>query len=219
MTFIVAIDGPAGSGKGTLAMGISKKFNFLYFDTGSLYRGLAFLVLDKHGENFTKDDVITLAKNFSANSIDDESLRSPKIGKYSSIIASIPEVRSLLINIQRSFRDENLSQKGIVVDGRDIGTVIFPNANIKFFVSASIEERAKRRLMDFSGRNELISYNEVIKQLQKRDQRDKERSVAPLVAAEDAHLVDTTCINKEEALKIVSSLIIVELDDYMKINK
>ena len=219
MTFIVAIDGPAGSGKGTLAMGISKKFNFLYFDTGSLYRGLAFLVLDKHGENFTKDDVITLAKNFSANSIDDESLRSPKIGKYSSIIASIPEVRSILINIQRSFRDENLSQKGIVVDGRDIGTVIFPNANIKFFVSASIEERAKRRLMDFSGRNELISYNEVIKQLQKRDQRDKERSVAPLVAAKDAHLVDTTCINKEEALKIVSSLIITELDDYMKINK
>jgi len=219
MTFIVAIDGPAGSGKGTLAMGISKKFNFLYFDTGSLYRGLAFLVLDKHGENFTKDDVITLAKNFSANSIDDESLRSPKIGKYSSIIASIPEVRSLLINIQRSFRDENLSQKGIVVDGRDIGTVIFPNANIKFFVSASIEERAKRRLMDFSGRNELISYNEVIKQLQKRDQRDKERSVAPLVAAKDAHLVDTTCINKEEALKIVSSLVIVELDNYMKINK
>jgi len=219
MTFIVAIDGPAGSGKGTLAMSISKKFNFLYFDTGSLYRGLAFLVLDKHGENFTKDDVITLAKNFSANSIDDESLRSPKIGKYSSIIASIPEVRSLLINIQRSFRDENLSQKGIVVDGRDIGTVIFPNANIKFFVSASIEERAKRRLMDFSGRNELISYNEVIKQLQKRDQRDKERSVAPLVAAKDAHLVDTTCINKEEALKIVSSLVIVELDNYMKINK
>ena len=219
MTFIVAIDGPAGSGKGTLAMGISKKFNFLYFDTGSLYRGLAFLVLDKHGENFTKDDVITLAKNFSANSIDDESLRSPKIGKYSSIIASIPEVRSILINIQRSFRDENLSQKGIVVDGRDIGTVIFPNANIKFFVSASIEERAKRRLMDFSGRNELISYNEVIKQLQKRDQRDKERSVAPLVAAKDAHLVDTTCINKEEALKIVSSLVIVELDNYMKINK
>ena len=219
MTFVVAIDGPAGSGKGTLAIGISKKFNFSYFDTGSLYRGLALQVLNVYGENFSKNDVITLAKNFSINSIDEESLRSSRIGKYSSIIASIPEVRSILIKIQRGFKEENLHQKGIVVDGRDIGTVIFPNANIKFFVSASIKERAKRRLTDFSERNEIISYNEVIKQLQKRDQRDKERSVAPLVAAKDAHLVDTTCINKEEALKIVSSLIIVELDDYMKINK
>ena len=139
------------------------------------------------------------------------------IDKYSSIIASIPEVRNIVVNIQRNFSKKSKGYKGIVVDGRDIGTVIFPNANLKLFISASLEERAKRRFSDFLDKNEKISYNEVIKQLQKRDQRDKERSVAPLVAAKDAHLIDTTGINIEETLKIVSSLVIKEFNDYCNI--
>tara|TARA_Y100001935_G_scaffold250998_1_gene252071 strand:+ start:1980 stop:2633 length:654 start_codon:yes stop_codon:yes gene_type:complete len=217
MTFIVAIDGAAGTGKGTIAKGISKEFNFSYFDTGIIYRGLALKTISKYGKDFIKKDAISEANIFDINSVNESEIRNPLIDKYSSIIASIPEVRNIVVNIQRSFSKKSKGYKGIVVDGRDIGTVIFPNANLKLFISASLEERAKRRFSDFLDKNEKISYNEVIKQLQKRDQRDKERSVAPLVAAKDAHLIDTTGINIEETLKIVSSLVIKEFNDYCNI--
>ena len=214
MTFIVAIDGSAGSGKGTIARGISKKFNFSYFDTGIIYRGLALKTLNKYGEDFTDLNAISEAYNFDINSVNESEIRNPVIDKYSSIIAAIPDVRRIVIGIQRGFKEQIKDHKGIVVDGRDIGTIIFPNANLKLFISASLEERAKRRFSDFLEKNQKISYNEVIKQLQKRDQRDKERSVAPLVAAKDAHLIDTTGINIEDTLDIVSSLVIKKLKDY-----
>ena len=217
MTFIVAIDGAAGTGKGTIAKGISKEFNFSYFDTGIIYRGLALKTISKYGKDFIKKDAISEANIFDINSVNESEIRNPLIDKYSSIIASIPKVRNIVVNIQRNFSKKSKGYKGIVVDGRDIGTVIFPNANLKLFISASLEERAKRRFSDFLDKNEKISYNEVIKQLQKRDQRDKERSVAPLVAAKDAHLIDTTGINIEETLKIVSSLVIKEFNDYCNI--
>ena len=217
MTFIVAIDGAAGTGKGTIAKGISKEFNFSYFDTGIIYRGLALKTISKYGEDFIKKDAISEANIFEINSVNESEIRNPLIDKYSSIIASIPEVRNIVVNIQRNFGKKSKGCKGIVVDGRDIGTVIFPNANLKLFISASLEERAKRRFSDFLDKNEKISYNEVIKQLQKRDQRDKERSVAPLIAAKDAHLIDTTGINIEETLKIVLSLVIKEFNDYCNI--
>ena len=214
MTFIVAIDGAAGTGKGTISKGISKEFNFSYFDTGLIYRGLALKTISKYGEDFIKKDAISEANIFDVNSVNESEIRNPLIDKYSSIIASIPEVRNIVVNIQRNFGKKSKGYKGIVVDGRDIGTIIFPNANLKLFISASLEERAKRRFSDFLDKNEKISYNEVIKQLQKRDQRDKERSVAPLVAAKDAHHIDTTGINIEDTLKIVSSLVIKEFNDY-----
>ena len=213
MTFTVAIDGLAGSGKGTLAIALADKFNLAYFDTGLLYRGLAYIALDEFGEDFTKTNVINIAKSFRVNTLKESNLRSPILGKYASEIGAIPEVRKILIKIQREFKEKSPSNKGIVVDGRDIGTVIFPNANVKLFISASLEERARRRLSDFLTNDENISYDEVIKQLQKRDQRDKERSVAPLVAAKDAHLIDTTNINKEETLEIASSLVAKKLSD------
>ena len=213
MTFIIAIDGAAGSGKGTIARGISKKFNFSYFDTGIIYRGLALKTINKYGEGFTNLNAISEANVFDINSVNESEIRNPIIDKYSSIIASIPDVRKIVVNIQRSFKEQSKEHKGIVVDGRDIGTIIFPNANVKLFISASLEERAKRRFADFLEKNQKISYNEVIKQLQKRDQRDKERSVAPLVAAKDAHLIDTTNINKEETLEIASSLVAKKLSD------
>lgn len=213
MTFTVAIDGLAGSGKGTLALALADKFNLAYFDTGLLYRGLAYIALDEFGEDFTKTNVINIAKSFRINTLKESNLRSPILGKYASEIGAIPEVRKILIKIQREFKEKSPSNKGIVVDGRDIGTVIFPNANVKLFISASLEERARRRLRDFLTNDENISYDEVIKQLQKRDQRDKERSVAPLVAAKDAHLIDTTNINKEETLEIASSLVAKKLSD------
>ncbi|MDC0184566.1 (d)CMP kinase [Rhodobiaceae bacterium] len=213
MTFTVAIDGLAGSGKGTLALALADKFNLAYFDTGLLYRGLAYIALEEFGEDFTKTNVINIAKSFRVNTLKESNLRSPILGKYASEIGAIPEVRKILIKIQREFKEKSPSNKGIVVDGRDIGTVIFPNANVKLFISASLEERARRRLRDFLTNDENISYDEVIKQLQKRDQRDKERSVAPLVAAKDAHLIDTTNINKEETLEIASSLVAKKLSD------
>ena len=213
MTFTVAIDGLAGSGKGTLALALADKFNLAYFDTGLLYRGLAYIALDEFGEDFTKTNVINIAKSFRINTLKESNLRSPILGKYASEIGAIPEVRKILIKIQREFKEKSPSNKGIVVDGRDIGTVIFPNANVKLFISASLEERARRRLRDFLTNDENISYDEVIKQLQKRDQRDKERSVAPLIVAKDAHLIDTTNINKEETLEIASSLVAKKLSD------
>ena len=213
MTFTVAIDGLAGSGKGTLAIALADKFNLAYFDTGLLYRGLAYIALDEFGEDFTKTNVINIAKSFRVNTLKESNLRSPILGKYASEIGAIPEVRKILIKIQREFKEKSPSNKGIVVDGRDIGTVIFPNANVKLFISASLEERARRRVRDFLTNDENISYDEVIKQLQKRDQRDKERSGAPLVAAKDAHLIDTTNINKEETLEIASSLVAKKLSD------
>ena len=213
MTFTIAIDGLAGSGKGTLALALADKFNLAYFDTGLLYRGLAYIALDEFGEDFTKTNVINIAKSFRVNTLKESNLRSPILGKYASEIGAIPEVRKILIKILREFKEKSPSNKGIVVDGRDIGTVIFPNANVKLFISASLEERARRRLRDFLTNDENISYDEVIKQLQKRDQRDKERSVAPLVAAKDAHLIDTTNINKEETLEIASSLVAKKLSD------
>lgn len=213
MTFTVAIDGLAGSGKGTLAIALADKFNLAYFDTGLLYRGLAYIALDEFGEDFTKTNVINIAKSFRVNTLKESNLRSPILGKYASEIGAIPEVRKILIKIQREFKEKSPSNKGIVVDGRDIGTVIFPNANVKLFISASLEERARRRLRDFLTNDENISYDEVIKQLQKRDQRDKERSVAPLIVAKDAHLIDTTNINKEETLEIASSLVAKKLSD------
>ncbi|MDC1092351.1 (d)CMP kinase [Hyphomicrobiales bacterium] len=213
MTFTVAIDGLAGSGKGTLALALADKFNLAYFDTGLLYRGLAYIALDEFGEDFTKTNVINIAKSFRINTLKESNLRSPILGRYASEIGAIPEVRKILIKIQREFKEKSPSNKGIVVDGRDIGTVIFPNANVKLFISASLEERARRRLRDFLTNDENISYDEVIKQLQKRDQRDKERSVAPLIVAKDAHLIDTTNINKEETLKIASSLVAKKLSD------
>ena len=213
MTFTVAIDGLAGSGKGTLALALADKFNLAYFDTGLLYRGLAYIALDEFGEDFTKTNVINIAKSFRINTLKESNLRSPILGRYASEIGAIPEVRKILIKIQREFKEKSPSNKGLVVDGRDIGTVIFPNANVKLFISASLEERARRRLRDFLTNDENISYDEVIKQLQKRDQRDKERSVAPLVAAKDAHLIDTTNINKEETLEIASSLVAKKLSD------
>ena len=213
MTFTIAIDGLAGSGKGTLALALADKFNLAYFDTGLLYRGLAYIALDEFGEDFTKTNVINIAKSFRVNTLKESNLRSPILGRYASEIGAIPEVRKILIKIQREFKEKSPSNKGIVVDGRDIGTVIFPNANVKLFISASLEERARRRLRDFLTNDENISYDEVIKQLQKRDQRDKERSVAPLVAAKDAHLIDTTNINKEETLEIASSLVAKKLSD------
>ena len=213
MTFTVAIDGLAGSGKGTLAIALADKFNLAYFDTGLLYRGLAYIALDEFGEDFTKTNVINIAKSFRINTLKESNLRSPILGRYASEIGAIPEVRKILIKIQREFKEKSPSNKGIVVDGRDIGTVIFPNANVKLFISASLEERARRRLRDFLTNDENISYDEVIKQLQKRDQRDKERSVAPLIVAKDAHLIDTTNINKEETLEIASSLVAKKLSD------
>ena len=208
-----AILGAPGSGKGTLAIALADKFNLAYFDTGLLYRGLAHIALEEFGEDFTKTNVINIAKSFRINTLKESNLRSPILGRYASEIGAIPEVRKILIKIQREFKEKSPSNKGIVVDGRDIGTVIFPNANVKLFISASLEERARRRLRDFLTNDENISYDEVIKQLQKRDQRDKERSVAPLVAAKDAHLIDTTNINKEETLEIASSLVAKKLSD------
>lgn len=198
MTFIVAIDGAAGTGKGTIAKGISKEFDFSYFDTGIIYRGLALKTISKYGKDFIKKDAISEANIFDINSVNESEIRNPLIDKYSSIIASIPEVRNIVVNIQRNFSKKSKGYKGIVVDGRDIGTVIFPNANLKLFISASLEERAKRRFSDFLDKNEKISYNEVIKQLQKRDQRDKERSNAPLKKAKDAIVIDTSNLTIDE---------------------
>ena len=124
MTFTVAIDGLASSGKGALAIGLADKFNLSYFDTGLLYRGLAYIALEEFGEEFTKSDVINIAKVFKIDTLEGITLRSSIVGRYASIIGAIPEVRKILIKIQREFKEKAPSNKGIVVDGRDILSLI-----------------------------------------------------------------------------------------------
>ena len=205
MTFIIAIDGAAGSGKGTIARGISKKFNFSYFDTGIIYRGLALKTINKYGEGFTNLNAISEANVFDINSVNESEIRNPIIDKYSSIIASIPDVRKIVVNIQRSFKEQSKEHKGIVVDGRDIGTVVFPKAELKFFLEATMELRAKRRFDELFLNDKNITYSEVLNNIKLRDNQDANRKHSPLKKAEDALLINTDNLTLDELeLKLLS---------------
>ena len=204
MSFVIAIDGPAASGKGTLARRLAEYYKLPHLDTGLLYRATACALID---EGLSLEDALAAeeaARGLSLNEFDPERLRSREIGEASSVVASIPAVRTALIEMQQNFAAR---PEGAVLDGRDIGTVICPNARIKIFVTASPETRAQRRALELAGRGEPADYNLILEDVRKRDARDSARQTAPLKQAPDAILIDTTELDKDavfaRALKIV----------------
>ena len=203
MTIVIAIDGLAGSGKGTIAKNISSFYNFPHLDSGILYRSVAYLC-HKDGENvFDEKRVLKYAQNLNIEEIDVDKLRTEEIDQISSKISSFSSVRESLKIFQLNFKKIHSDKSGIVVDGRDITTVIFPDAEIKFYVTASLKDRANRRFEELVLNNPKIDKKLVIKELQKRDQRDMERSIAPLKIAKDAIVIDTSDLKIEEVNIIV----------------
>ena len=181
---IIALDGPAASGKGTLARRIAAHHGLSHLDTGLLYRAPARALIDA-GERLALTD------------FDEDKLRGREMGEAASIVAAIPAVRAALLDMQRAFAAR---PGGAVLDGRDIGTVISPDADVKIFVTASPETRANRRALELAGRGEKVDYTAVLDDIRKRDERDSSRSSAPLVKAADAVTLDTTHLDIEAAL-------------------
>ena len=197
---VIAIDGPAAAGKGTLARRLAAHLGNAYLDTGAIYRATALKLLLAGSDPNDVAAAIAAAKQLKPDDLDDERLRTDQVGTAASQIAAIPEVRDALIAFQRDFaRNPPENARGAILDGRDIGTVICPGANKKLFITASEEARARRRYLELYQRGESRTEAEVLAELQARDQRDRERTVAALQAAADAHLLDTTNLDIEEA--------------------
>ncbi len=195
---IVAIDGPAASGKGTLARKLAQYFGLPHLDTGLLYRATARALLDA-GERL--DDVaaaVAAARGLALTEFDAGRLRGRDMGEAASVVAAIPAVRDALAAAQRSFA---LRPEGAVLDGRDIGTVICPEADVKIFVTASPGTRAQRRALELAGRGEPADYAAILEDIRIRDDRDRSRAVAPLRAAADAHELDTTAMDADAAFR------------------
>lgn len=206
---IIAIDGPAASGKGTLAKRIAAHYGYEHLDTGVLYRAVGRDVL-KAGHSL--DDASAAAKaarSLDVSTFDDPELRSETISNAASRVAVIPEVRAALLQMQKSFPD---SKPGVVVEGRDIGTAVFPDADAKLYITASLEERARRRFRELAGAGENITYEAIYADLEARDSRDQTRAASPLRIAEDAHLLDTTKLDIEAALLAAVRLIDAAMD-------
>jgi len=193
---VIAIDGTFASGKGTLGKGLAAHYGLPYLDTGKLYRATAKAVLDAGGDVNSADDGARGANFISAESLSNPILKSGPIGAAASKVSVHPEVRKALFAFQRDF-----AVKGGILDGRDIGTVICPDADVKLYVTASQEERAARRHAELTGYGETLSVEDVLAQLVERDTRDSTRETAPLKPAADAHLLDTTGMSIAEVLQ------------------
>jgi cytidylate kinase len=201
---IIAIDGPAASGKGTLAKRLADHLGFHCLDTGLLYRAVARDVAARH---FRLDDcwaAVATARSLDPATLGDTHLRGAAAGDAASIVAKIPAVRAALLQYQRSFA---LREPGAILDGRDIGTVVFPDAKVKIFVTATPEVRAKRRFTELEGRDKTVTYDAVLADIISRDARDSGRSNSPMIMAEDAMLLDTSNLGIEAAFDAAVGLI------------
>lgn len=201
---IIAIDGPAASGKGTLARNLARHFGLPHLDTGLLYRATARALLDEGGDLSSKEAAVAAARGLSLTDFDEAALRGREMAEAASVVAAIPEVRAALIELQRAFARR---PGGAVLDGRDIGTVICPQACPKIFVTASPETRAKRRALELQSQGEAADYAAVLKDIERRDARDKNRAAAPLMAAKDAILLDTTALDAQATFEAARAIV------------
>ena len=204
MSYVVAIDGPAAAGKGTVSKAVAKHFGFAHLDTGLLYRVVGRVALENVGPSLDEAGVISLLTKVTEADLKRNDLRTAAVAQAASKVAVIPEVRSALINFQRKFA---VRAGGAVLDGRDIGTVICPDADVKLFVTAVAEVRAQRRYEELLGRGEKTAYETVLENVKVRDARDSERAVAPLVAAEDAITIDTSEMSIKTAISVAIAAI------------
>jgi CMP/dCMP kinase len=201
---IIAIDGPAASGKGTIARQIATAYGMHYLDTGLLYRAVAKALLDAGA---SPDDVAAAsaaAATLDPGAFDEHALKAQAVTEASSVVAAIPQVREALVNYQRDFATR---PPGAVLDGRDIGTVIVPGADVKIFVTAAPEVRARRRVLELRARGDQVEEQDVLADLKRRDERDSRRAAAPLKPASDAYLLDTTHLGIDAALRAAIAII------------
>jgi CMP/dCMP kinase len=201
---IIAVDGPAASGKGTLARKLARLLGLAYLDTGAIYRTIALKVLNEGGNPHSEDQATQAAKAYRPQMYPDAALRTEEVSKAASIVAAHPKVRAEVIGIQRKVAD---TPPGAVLDGRDIGTIVCPKADIKFFVTASPEERARRRFKEIEARGEKPDYGAILDEIAKRDERDRTRPIAPLKPAPDAYLLDTTSLDIEATFQAARRIV------------
>ncbi|NMA02114.1 MAG: (d)CMP kinase [Clostridia bacterium] len=214
----IAIDGPAGAGKSSVAKKLAEKLKYIYVDTGAMYRALTYKALKKGVSVTDTKKLIELAKTTLIDfQIDDsnvqrvicdgedvtEAIRRPEVSDAVSVVAAIPEVRESLVIKQRALAKSN----NIIMDGRDIGTIVLPDANFKFFLIASLEERAKRRLEEFKSKGYKVTLKGVIDDITKRDKLDSERETSPLRPAEDALIIDTSDLNITQVVNHILNVV------------
>jgi CMP/dCMP kinase len=202
---IIAIDGPAASGKGTLAKRIAAHFGLHHLDTGLLYRAVARDVQRLGAALDDAERAAAAAQALDPAELDDPDLRKPGAGEAASIVARIPQVRAALLEFQRSFARR---PPGAVLDGRDIGTAVCPEADVKIYVTATPEVRAERRYLEMQGRGEAATYEGVLADIRRRDQRDASRDTAPMRSADDAFLLDTSNLDIEAAFDTAVGVIL-----------
>lgn len=216
--FNVAIDGPAGSGKSTIAKRIAEIFDLYYLDSGALYRAFGYYLKKNNFDLNNENDIINALKTFDVKIINgdyylfdeklDFQIRTPEIGKAASIVAKNPLVREKVNEILRNIAKDY----GVVIDGRDIGTVVLPDAEVKIFLTASIEERAKRRFKELVEKGEKVKFEDILNEIEKRDRADSTRKIAPLKPAKDAIEVDTTGKDIDTVVNEIKKIIIKKLD-------
>ena len=218
----IAIDGPSGAGKSTLAKMMAKEFGFIYVDTGAMYRAIGLYVCRKGVQTSDIPGVIACLDDISVDIryvngaqhvfLNDEDvsglIRTEEISRYASAVSAIPEVRAFLLSLQRTLAQNS----DVIMDGRDIGTVVLPDAPIKVFLTANDSDRAMRRYTELKERGEDVTFEGVLANLRERDRHDSERAVAPLRPAEDAVLLDTTGIGLEESAAMLKDIITEKMD-------
>ncbi len=201
---IIAIDGPAASGKGTLGKKLAAHYGLRHLDTGLLYRAVAKSVLAAGRQPDDAAAAVEAAKALDPTRFDEAALKAPAIGDAASIVSAFPDVRAVLVTLQRSFAAK---PPGAVLDGRDIGTVICPNADVKIYVTAAPEVRARRRALEYRAAGREIEETAALADIKKRDERDMGRATAPLKQAPDAHLLDTTNMDISTAIRAAIDIV------------
>jgi cytidylate kinase len=215
--FVITIDGPAGAGKSTVAKALSHHLSYIYLDTGALYRAVAYKMVQVGISQENREQLEDLCSHVKINlknlggkmrvMVDDEDvtdkLRTEEIGLIASKVSAIPLVREILLQVQR----ESGKNGGIIAEGRDTGTVIFPHAEVKFFMDATVEERVERRYRELLERGDRIDYQEIKRDLIRRDRQDRERNIAPLIPSTDAVIIDTTKMSVTDVLETMISVI------------
>ncbi len=213
MYHAIAIDGPAGAGKSTIAKALAARLHYIYIDTGAMYRAIGLFALRSGVLGEDREGVAALlpeirlelcfqdgAQHILLNGEDvSQAIRTPQASAYASLVSAIPAVRSFLLDYQRSFARSN----SVIMDGRDIGTVVLPQADCKIFLTAGSEARARRRFAELQAKGDETPYEEVLAAIRRRDLQDSSREAAPLKAAEDAVVVDTTACTLEESIEKV----------------
>ncbi len=201
---IIAIDGPTASGKGTLSKRLAEAYALPRLDTGALYRAVGLALLDANADPADSAEAARAAAALDLTAIDEDRIRTAQAGAAASVVAAHPQVRAALLAAQRAFASQ---PGGAILDGRDIGTVICPDADVKLFVTASLAARAERRWKELAARGEPIDLGALTAQIEARDQRDQNRADAPLKPAPDAHLLDTTALSIEAAVTAARRII------------